>query len=77
MQFKKIIIVVVLLISSLVFGQLNLKVGNNPTSINSCAVLELESTTKGLLLPRLSNTAICHLLKKLDTFLNPKQKWKH
>ncbi len=34
-----------------------LKVGNNPTIINPNAALEIESTTKGLLLPRLALTA--------------------
>ena len=31
-----------------------IKVGNNPNTINSNSILELESTTKGLLLPRLA-----------------------
>lgn len=33
--------------------QAQVKIGNNPTIINSSAVLELESTNKGFLLPRL------------------------
>ena len=33
------------------------KVGNNPTTINPNSALEIESTTKGLLLPRLALTA--------------------
>jgi hypothetical protein len=33
-----------------------LKVGDNPTSINSSAILEIESTSKGLLLPRMTTT---------------------
>jgi uncharacterized protein (TIGR02145 family) len=32
------------------------KVGDNPTTITSSAVLEIESTTKGLLLPRMTTT---------------------
>ena len=32
------------------------KVGDNPTSINNSAVFEMESTNKGLLLPRLTST---------------------
>ena len=32
----------------------SLKIGNNPTIISNSAVLELESTTKGLLLPRMT-----------------------
>lgn len=33
-----------------------LKIGDNPTSINSSAILEIESTNKGLLLPRMTTT---------------------
>lgn len=40
---------------SKLFAQL--KVGNNPATINSNAVLEIESTNKGLLLPRLALTS--------------------
>src|SRR5919107_880987 len=39
-----------------------LKVGENPTSIQKSSVLELESTRQGLLLPRLSDTAAINLL---------------
>ena len=31
------------------------KIGDNPTTVNPNSILELESTTKGLLLPRISN----------------------
>lgn len=34
------------------------KIGNNPTNVNPNSLLELESTTKGLLLPRLTNAQI-------------------
>lgn len=40
--------------SAKVFAQV--KIGNNPTTINSDAVLETESTNKGLLLPRIALT---------------------
>lgn len=33
-----------------------LKVGDNPTSIQKSSILELESTRQGLLLPRLTDT---------------------
>ena len=33
------------------------KVGNNPTTINTNSVLEIESTNKGLLMPRLALTS--------------------
>lgn len=32
------------------------KVGDNPTTINNSAILEIESTTKGVLIPRMNNT---------------------
>jgi hypothetical protein len=36
------------------FAQTDLKIGSNPGAKNSSAILELESTSKGLLLPRLT-----------------------
>ncbi len=47
--------IALLLMSSTLSAQL--KVGNNPTTINSNAVLEIESTNKGLLLPRVALSA--------------------
>jgi hypothetical protein len=41
--------------SSAVFAQV--KIGNNPKSINKDAVVEMESTNKGMLLPRLALNA--------------------
>jgi len=38
-------------------GYAQIKVGNNPTSINSNAMLEIETTNKGFLLPRVALTA--------------------
>ena len=35
-----------------------LKIGNNPTTINSNSILELESTNKGLLIPRIALTSM-------------------
>jgi len=37
-------------------GQAQMKMGNNPTTVNANAVLELETTNKGLLLPRIALT---------------------
>ncbi|QEC41370.1 hypothetical protein [Pseudobacter ginsenosidimutans] len=42
--------------------QAQLKIGDNPTSIQKSSILELESTRQGLLLPRLSDTAAINLL---------------
>jgi hypothetical protein len=49
---KLVIITSVTLISFGTFSQL--KIGNNPTTINSNSILELESTNKGLLIPRVA-----------------------
>lgn len=53
---KKVTLIIVLatLVGG-VYGQQ--KIGNNPTSLNANAVLELESTNKGLLIPRLALTS--------------------
>ena len=53
---------VLLFASSSAFAQV--KIGDNPTSINSGSVLEIESSNKGLLMPRvnLSNTNVWGLL---------------
>lgn len=46
--------------STLVHAQL--KIGDNPTTIQKSSILELESTRQGLLLPRLTDTAAINLL---------------
>ena len=43
-----------------------LKVGDNPTSIQKSSILELESTRQGLLLPRLADTAAINALNPPD-----------
>jgi len=41
----------------IIFGaNAQLKVGDNPTTINASAILEIESTNQGLLLPRMTTT---------------------
>jgi hypothetical protein len=54
---KKIIPFLVLV--SIVIANINVnaqvKIGNNPNTIDSSSILELESTTKGLLIPRMTN----------------------
>jgi hypothetical protein len=57
------------LVSFLVFGVVanaQLKIGDNPTNIQKSAILELESTRQGLLLPRLADTANINLLTPPD-----------
>jgi type II secretory pathway component PulC len=51
-------------LSTLINAQL--KVGDNPTSIQKSSILELESTRQGLLLPRLADTAAINLLTPPD-----------
>ena len=50
-----ILVVAFLCLSAKTFAQV--KIGNNPTTINADAVLETESTNKGFLLPRIALTA--------------------
>lgn len=49
----KIILSIIMLIT--MGAKAQLKVGDNPTTINSSAILEIESTSKGLLLPRMTS----------------------
>lgn len=52
-QFKQLLFAMVLLcLGTTAFAQV--KVGNNPTTINASSVLEVESTTKGFLPPRMT-----------------------
>lgn len=44
------------------FVHAQLKIGDNPTTIQKSSILELESTRQGLLLPRLADTAAINLL---------------
>jgi hypothetical protein len=49
-------IVLLLFCSNTLFAQV--KIGNNVTTVNPAAILELESTNKGLLLPRITDTSL-------------------
>jgi hypothetical protein len=51
---KILIFLLFILFKNAIFAQSVQKIGNNPTTINSSAVLELESTNKGLLMPRMT-----------------------
>jgi hypothetical protein len=55
-KMKKTLLIVA---ATLSFGYANaqMKLGNNPTTTNSNALLELETTNKGLLLPRVALTS--------------------
>lgn len=52
---KNLIKLISILVSFSAIGQI--KIGDNPNTINSNSILELESTNKGLLLPRVALTA--------------------
>jgi len=52
MLSKRISTITFILIQFAIFSQI--KIGNNPTVINSNSVLELESSSKGLLMPRVA-----------------------
>lgn len=41
------------------------KIGNNPNSINATSILELESTTKGLLITRMTSSELNALVSPL------------
>lgn len=50
-------------------SQAQVKIGTNPDQIQRSSILELESDTKGLLLPRLSDTTAINALNPLDGML--------
>jgi hypothetical protein len=50
-------------------SQAQVKIGTNPDQIQRSSILELESDTKGLLLPRLSDTIAINTLNPLDGML--------
>lgn len=52
--FKYTLLCLVFVIGSITSGHAQVKIGDNPTVINSNSLLELESSSKGLLLPRLN-----------------------
>src|SRR4051812_7627790 len=41
-----------------VIAKAQVKIGNNPTTVNSASLLELETTDKGLVFPRVSLTGV-------------------
>ncbi len=59
---KNSLILVAFFMTSLLLGQSRLKVGGNATSITSSAVLEVESTTKGFLPPRMTSTQMAAIV---------------
>ena len=68
-EMKKLLLLALVVLSMTLQAQV--KIGSNPTTINSSSLLELESTTKGLLPPRMTNaqmTAITSPAKGLMVY---------
>ena len=63
--FRKLFLFLAFLLLG-VLAQAQLKIGDNPTSIQKSSILELESSRQGLLLPRLTDTAAINLLTPPD-----------
>lgn len=63
---RKGLLLMAILLGSTVFVNAQLKVGDNPTSIQKSSILELESTRQGLLLPRLADTTAINALTPPD-----------
>ncbi len=59
-------LLVLTFLSFAVITQAQLKIGDNPTSIQKSSILELESRRQGLLLPRLADTASINSLNPPD-----------
>ena len=71
--FRKIVFLLVPLLTVGTILQAQLKVGDNPTSMQKSSILELESSRQGLLLPRLADTVNINALNPPDgmiIFLN-------
>ncbi|MFT3826182.1 MAG: hypothetical protein QM731_19825 [Chitinophagaceae bacterium] len=64
-RMGKLLPLVLLMLTSIV-AKAQLKIGDNPTSIQKSSILELESTRQGLLLPRLADTVAINLLNPPD-----------
>jgi hypothetical protein len=63
---RKGLLLMALFLGSTVLVNAQLKVGDNPTSIQKSSILELESTRQGLLLPRLADTTAINALTPPD-----------
>ncbi|SFV32080.1 beta strand repeat-containing protein [Thermoflavifilum thermophilum] len=59
-RYKQWLFLLFLLLACLSSQAQQLKLGNNPTTIDKTALLELESNNQGLLLPRISDTNAFH-----------------
>lgn len=59
---SRIFFLLLTLLSFSIVSNAQLKIGDNPTSIQKSSILELESTRQGLLLPRLADTVAINAL---------------
>ena len=74
LYFWRHVLTLIALVGCSTLATAQLKIGDNPTSIQKSSILELESTRQGLLLPRLADTAAINLLNPPDgmiIYLNP------
>jgi hypothetical protein len=67
-MFKKLITAIVWLCLALPISA-QVKIGNNPTVVNKSSILELESDSLGVLLPRLQDTILINKLNPPDGML--------
>ncbi|MBO9565708.1 MAG: hypothetical protein J7621_23230 [Niastella sp.] len=63
---QKAALFLLVIIGSGITANAQLKIGDNPTSIQKSSILELESSRQGLLLPRLADTAAINALTPPD-----------
>jgi len=63
---RKLVLLFISLLGMGMMATAQLKIGDNPTSIQKSSILELESSRQGLLLPRLSDTAAINALTPPD-----------
>ena len=63
---QKIVLLFAFLLGTVMMATAQLKIGDNPTSIQKSSILELESTRQGLLLPRLTDTVAINSLTPPD-----------
>ena len=70
LKFLKLIVVFFTVIISIKMNaQSDMKIGNNPGTKTSSAVLEVESTTKGFLMPRMDETQMKELKEPTEGLL--------
>jgi hypothetical protein len=63
---QKAALFLLVIIGTGITANAQLKIGDNPTSIQKSSILELESSRQGLLLPRLADTAAINALTPPD-----------